>query len=236
LALGLSGARAEAEKLAKQDLDDTSVNNNLRFYEAFRAAPTTTPPVLPATAAVPTPSPLPTPSVAVAAAPPPVVVPPAPPQPAIVAPPPAQAPPIEPPAPSVAPSAVASAAPEIAPPAPAVVGVPMALAPVTPRPVESAGQFAVQLAVYQKLSGIAAGWQKYKSGFADVIGKLEPRVATVDLGDGRGALYRLKAGPFQSASAAETACRKLKSGGADCKVSAFDGAPAEEYWKEHQIE
>ena len=106
------------------------------------------------------------------------------------------------------------------------------------RPSESRsnGQFGVQLAVYQKVSGIVAGWQKYKSGFADVVGSLEPRVAMVDLGDGRGPLYRLKVGPFRSASAAQAACQRLKDEGSDCKVGDFDGAPAQEYWKEHQIE
>ena len=107
-----------------------------------------------------------------------------------------------------------------------------------PHPAEarSNGQFGIQIAVYQKVSGIAPGWQKYKAGFADVVGSLEPRIAMVDLGDGRGPLYRLKIGPFRSVTAAQAACQRLKEEGSDCKVGDFDGAPAQEYWKEHQIE
>ena len=110
--------------------------------------------------------------------------------------------------------------------------------PARPHPAEakSNGLFGVQIAVYQRVSGIAPGWQKYKTGFADVVGSLEPRVAMVDLGDGRGPLYRLKIGPFHSLSAAQAACQRLKAEGSDCKAGDFDGAPAQEYWKEHQIE
>ncbi|MGB8842816.1 MAG: SPOR domain-containing protein, partial [Aliidongia sp.] len=126
----------------------------------------------------------------------------------------------------------------IPPPAPAPSAVLVPPPPANPKPAHAggAGQFAVQLAVYQKISGIAGGWRKYQSGFAEIIGKLEPRVAIVDLGDGRGPLYRLKAGPFGSAAAAETVCRRLKAAGAECKVSDFDGAPAAEFWKEQPIE
>jgi Flp pilus assembly protein TadD len=124
-------------------------------------------------------------------------------------------------------------APVPAPPATAPVAAVIKPTPVAP---SGGGKFAVQLAVYQKISGIAAGWEKYRTGFADIVGKLEPRIAMVDLGDGRGPLYRLKAGPFGSAQSAQAACQKLKAGGSDCRVSDFEGTPAQEYWKEHQIE
>jgi len=251
LALALSGNRAEAEKIARVDLDTVSVNNNLRFYEALRTTPAASEPALPSSPTVAAPSPFPEPApapVPVAAAPviaTPVVA---------VAPP----TPLAPPAAAPAPVVVAAETPEtgqaIEPPAaaPIMASAPLAVEPLPPaapaapppaafhdaKPAETkgSGQFALQLAVYQKISGIAPGWQKYKSGFADIIGPLEPRVAMIDLGDGRGPLYRLKAGPFHSASAAQAACQKLKSAGSDCKVSDFDGAPAQEYWKEHQIE
>jgi Flp pilus assembly protein TadD len=203
LALALGGQRAEAEKIAKIDLDTAAVSSNLRFYEALRTTP--------AVASLPA-SPVTPASDAVPAAPTEQAVPTA----------------LAPAAPIAVPVALAAA-----PPAPAP-----AASMVRPNRAEpsGAGQFAVQLAVYQKLSGIAAGWEKYRSGFADVVGKLEPRIAMVDLGDGRGPLYRLKAGPFGSAQAAQAACQKLKAEGSDCRVSDFDGAPAQEYWKEHQIE
>jgi tetratricopeptide (TPR) repeat protein len=243
LALALSGNRAEAAKVARVDLDTASVNNNLRFYEALRATPAATEPALPSSPALAAPSPFPEPApapVPVAAIPdaaPPVV--------AVAPPTPLAALPAAP-APGVVAAERLETAPadEPAPATPIVASAPLAVEPLpaeAPREVKPAetkggGQFALQLAVYQKISGIAPGWQKYKSGFADIIGPLEPRVAMIDLGDGRGPLYRLKAGPFRSASAAQAACQKLKSEGSDCKVSDFDGAPAQEYWKEHQIE
>jgi Flp pilus assembly protein TadD len=256
LALALSGARGEAQKVAGVDLDAASVSGNLRFYDALRAAPAAaereltpspaTPPVpaappapAPATRApAAAPQPAPAPPVALAQSPPAPVAIASPPQ-SVAAPPPAVQQPIAaavpPAAEPVAPPPVAAAlaAPE---PLAAAAAPPPASVEPTPAETKGSGQFALQLAVYQRVSSIAAGWQKYKAGFADVVGSLEPRVAMVDLGDGRGPLYRLKAGPFHSASAAQAACQKLKSAGSDCKVSDFDGAPAQEYWKEHQIE
>jgi Flp pilus assembly protein TadD len=260
LALALSGNRAEAERVARVDLDTASVNNNLRFYEALRATPAA-PGAAPALAVTPALPPAAPPAPAVAQAAPAIIAPaPVP----VAAAPVMAAPTVLTPAPEPPPVVVATAVtPPVTPvplaappppsgqtvgatalPPPAAVAPPVmaALAPASPRagirPAESkgSGQFAVQLAVYQKVSGIAAGWQKYKTGHADVVGALEPRVAMVDLGDGRGPLYRLKAGPFHSASDAEAACQRLKSEGSDCRVSDFDGAPAQEYWKEHQIE
>lgn len=110
------------------------------------------------------------------------------------------------------------------------------VAPVRPAAAKNRSGFGLQLAVYQKISGIAAGWQKFRPNVTDIDAKLEPRVAMVDLGDGRGLLYRLKAGPFSSATAADAACQKLKTEGLDCKVTDFDGAPAQQYWTEHPIE
>jgi Flp pilus assembly protein TadD len=109
-------------------------------------------------------------------------------------------------------------------------------APARPMAAKNHAGFGLQLAVYQKISGIAAGWQRFRANVTEIDAKLEPRVAMVDLGDGRGLLYRLKAGPFSSATAADAACQKLKTEGLDCKVTDFDGAPAQQYWTEHPIE
>lgn len=260
MALALSGARSEATKVAEVDLDTASVNANLRFYDALRSTPApaeraaaSAPPAPPAVVA-PAPVIAAPPPVPIAVAAPPAAAPQVaalpPPPPTVLQPeptPPAQIPAAAPPAPAAlapAPAAVAPPtvlAPEAAPPQ-AETRAPetrMAdTAPAGPHPAEarSNGQFGIQIAVYQKVSGIAPGWQKYKTGFADVVGSLEPRVAMVDLGDGRGPLYRLKIGPFHSATAAQAACQRLKAEGSDCKVGDFDGAPAQEYWKEHQIE
>jgi hypothetical protein len=202
----------------------------MRFYDSLRTeAPAAVAAALPAGIAQtapepPTPAPLPTPT---------PLVPPTPPATALAA---AITMPTETPAATdVPPVAVAVNVPPQAR-APSAVPAPHPPADTKPAHAGATGQFAVQLAVYQKISGIAGGWRKYHSGFAEIIGKLEPRVAVVDLGDGRGPLYRLKAGPFGSAPAAETVCRRLKAAGAECKVSDFDGAPAAEFWKEQSIE
>ncbi len=242
MALALSGARDQATKVAEVDLDTASINANLRFYDTLRATPApaeeAAPPVAPPPVAAPAPPPPAPPPAPVAVAAPPAAAP----QVAVLPPPPAQIPAAEP-APAPAAPAVAppvALAPEAPPPAapPQPETKAADLPPVRPHPAEarSNGQFGVQVAVYQRISGIAPGWQKYKASFADVVGSLEPRVAMVDLGDGRGPLYRLKVGPFHSASAAQAACQRLKDEGSDCKVGDFDGAPAQEYWKEHQIE
>jgi Flp pilus assembly protein TadD len=207
LALALGGNRTEAAKIAQIDLDAASVTSNMRFYDSLRTEP-------PAVAAAALP-------VGIAQSAPEPTMPVIAPAPRAAVTPPAEAPPTV--------IAMVEAPPATPPPSrPAAV-------PNAAR-TQQAAQFGIQLAVYQKVSGIAGGWKKYQSGFADIMGKLEPRVAMVDLGDGRGPLYRLKAGPFGNAAAAETVCRRLKAKGSDCKVSDFDGTPATEYWQENVIE
>jgi len=116
-----------------------------------------------------------------------------------------------------------------APPPP----IPLA-APAQPAKEASAaaGSFGIHLASYQLKGSVADGWAEYRKAYGAVLDGLEPRVASVDLHDGRGTLYRLKAGPFASAAAAAAACKKVESfPGGYCKVMDFTGEPGAEFWR-----
>jgi hypothetical protein len=107
---------------------------------------------------------------------------------------------------------------------------PVPLAPPADKPVADA--FAIHLATYKLKDSVADGWTEYRKLYGAVLDGLEPRVATVDLQDGRGTLYRLKAGPFASAAAAGVACKKVAAfPGGYCKVMDFTGTPGTEFWR-----
>jgi hypothetical protein len=123
----------------------------------------------------------------------------------------------------------AEAAPEPAATAPAAV---IAAAPIDPPPMAGASGFGIHLASYQKKESVLAGWRDYRRQYQGVLDGLTPRVAAIDLKDGRGLFYRLKAGPFATAAAARTACTKIAAYPAGyCKVTDFSGVPGETFWR-----
>jgi SPOR domain len=122
----------------------------------------------------------------------------------------------------------AAAPPEPAAAAPATV---LAATPIDPPPMVGAGGFGIHLASYQKKESVLAGWRDYRRQYQGVLDRLTPRVAAIDLKDGRGLFYRLKAGPFATAAAARAACTKIAAYPAGyCKVMDFSGVPGETFW------
>jgi hypothetical protein len=110
-------------------------------------------------------------------------------------------------------------------------GKPVALAP-PPEPAPATGQFALHLATYKLKSSVAEGWADYRKQYHGVLDRLNPRVAEIDLHDGRGTLYRLLAGPYDTAAAAEATCKKIATYPAGyCRVMAFSGMPGAEFWR-----
>jgi len=115
----------------------------------------------------------------------------------------------------------------LAPPAANIVATPIGSAPAP-----AAGRFGIHLASYKLKASVAEGWSDYRKQYRGVLDGLQPRVAAIDLHDGRGTLYRLKAGPFDSAAAALAACRKIEAYPAGyCKVMDFAGVPGETFWR-----
>jgi hypothetical protein len=117
----------------------------------------------------------------------------------------------------------------LAPP-PAAEAPPGKPAPLATEPPAD-GKFGIHLATYQKKDSVEEGWSDYRKEYRGVLDGLEPRIASIDLHDGRGTLYRLKAGPFASEADAQSACKKVRAYPAGyCRVTDFAGVPGASFW------
>jgi hypothetical protein len=119
---------------------------------------------------------------------------------------PGSAPPVA--APASAPMPVASA------PAPAVAPAPAAPAAALPPPAPGAGPlrhaaYRLQVGAVRSPEAAQHEWDRLKRTDADVLGKLSAESRRVDDG-ARGIFYRIIAGSFPDAAAAEHACNELK--------------------------
>ncbi|NWG71666.1 MAG: SPOR domain-containing protein [Parvularculaceae bacterium] len=82
--------------------------------------------------------------------------------------------------------------------------------------------FGVHLASYRHAEEARAGWVKLQRDYPDQLGLLEPRLERVEL-EGRGTFLRLIGGGFAAEEKAVALCAALKSLGAYCAVSSFEG-------------
>jgi tetratricopeptide (TPR) repeat protein len=78
---------------------------------------------------------------------------------------------------------------------------------------------AVHLASYRTRKAADRGWAQLRRAHKNVLGPLEPSIAKVNLGPGKGIYYRLKAGPLDGRTAASDICRKLKARQQYCELS-----------------
>ncbi len=78
---------------------------------------------------------------------------------------------------------------------------------------------AVHLASYRSRKAADRGWAQLRRAHKNVLGPLEPNIAKVNLGPGKGIYYRLKAGPLDGRTAASNICRKLKARRQYCELS-----------------
>lgn len=78
---------------------------------------------------------------------------------------------------------------------------------------------AVHLASYRTRKAADRGWAQLRRAYKNVLGPLEPSIAKVNLGPGKGIYYRLKAGPLDGRTAASDICRKLKARHQYCELS-----------------
>lgn len=128
--------------------------------------------------------------------------------------------PVPPPAPLPAPVAPR---PQQAAPAPVPVPAAPAARPATPAPapqvaaVPAAGGIRIQLASVRSQADAQREWERLRRQHGDVLGNLTASFPTVDLGD-RGMFWRIQAGGFASADAAQAACAALRARGAGCNV------------------
>jgi Flp pilus assembly protein TadD len=225
LVYGLAGDTEEAERLARMDLDDASVQANLQQIAALRGA-----------------------SVQMAAASEPAGMQPVPVAAVMREPLPSAQPKIEPVAlnamadvqPSAAPETLEAKAEPIVPrpqPMPAPLPQQAALAPApvpapAPAPDEAKASvipaaparegWRVQLASYLKPEQATKGWQELSAAAPELLADREPLVEEGQLED-QTTVWRLRVGPYRAYSEAVGLCEKLKSHGLDCYV-AGDGS------------
>ncbi|WP_421786332.1 hypothetical protein [Hyphobacterium sp.] len=83
---------------------------------------------------------------------------------------------------------------------------------------------AVHLASYRDEMHAQAGWRTLQGLFPELLGIRQARLQTADLGS-QGVFLRLKAGPFDTADAAQDACREIEDTGGWCAVTDFTGQP-----------
>ncbi|OLF73170.1 hypothetical protein AWH62_09535 [Maricaulis sp. W15] len=83
-------------------------------------------------------------------------------------------------------------------------------------------QHAIHLASYRRVETAQSGWHALMVAHGDVLTGLEPRLSQAEIA-GQGQYLRLKAGPFDSAAAAQAVCQQITNSGDYCAVVDFSG-------------
>lgn len=103
-------------------------------------------------------------------------------------------------------------------------------APAIPAPVAlldggdfGEGNYAAHLASYRSAQAALDGWHRLRGLYPNLLGALSGHVAIFDVASLGGRFYRLKAGPFAGAGAAQVLCRSLNDVGEYCVITVFDG-------------
>ncbi|MEQ9448011.1 MAG: SPOR domain-containing protein, partial [Rhodospirillaceae bacterium] len=77
----------------------------------------------------------------------------------------------------------------------------------------------LHIASFRSRESAQRGWNEVLERNSEVLASLEPIIRRVDLGPGQGIFYRLMAGTFESAAAAEAVCIELKKNNQFCRTS-----------------
>lgn len=93
---------------------------------------------------------------------------------------------------------------------------------------ESAGIFFVQLGNYSDTAGAEAGWDTISSVNKEVLSGLSPKIIkSTSKENASGAVYRLRAGTFQTRIEADNACRSIRAKSFECYVVEITSSPDE---------
>lgn len=105
----------------------------------------------------------------------------------------------------------------------------VAAAPSTPPASRSAapsgagGRSAVHLASFKSREQADRGWTQMRRAHQSLLGNLQPEITSVDLGQGKGTFFRVKAGPLANANAAKALCDELKRARQYCEPATLGG-------------
>ena len=106
--------------------------------------------------------------------------------------------------------------PAATPPGPVAVAPPGAAPSGGPRP-------AVHIASYRSEEAARNGWMQLRRAHQALLGNLQPDIARVNLGSGKGVFFRLMAGPLPSQADADRICRELKARRQFCDTAFMSG-------------
>jgi Flp pilus assembly protein TadD len=219
LVYGLAGRQAEAERLARMDLDDTAVAANMQRIAALRGEPATlaearqSEPLAPKPVEAVLREPLPENKSkmepvalnAVAKIQPSA----APERPAASG---------QPLAPARTPSPAPAQQQAALAPAPGTAAAPAAAAKTAVAPKSEGDAWLVQLASYAKPELAEKGWRELSAAAPELFANRKPLVQEGQLAD-QSTVWRLRTGPYAAYSEAAGFCEQLKSRGLDCYVA-----------------
>jgi cell division septation protein DedD len=83
---------------------------------------------------------------------------------------------------------------------------------------EPKGKAFIQLGSLKSYEMAEAEWNRLSKKHPDTLGGLEPLIQKVDLGEEQGIYYRLRTGPFESATKVSEICAHLKAQKVECVV------------------
>jgi hypothetical protein len=118
------------------------------------------------------------------------------------------------------------AAPAAKPPVPASKPAVVATRSFTPtdpaqakpgKAAAASGGVLVQVSAQKSEDAAKASYRDLQGKFPAILGKLDPNILRVDLGD-KGVFFRVRVGPFASADA-QKVCSSLKAAGGDCIIA-----------------
>lgn len=121
-------------------------------------------------------------------------------------------------APAPVESRTVESAPVSAAQEPASAPAPAAAAPATTATATaSSGAFVVQIMALREEAAARTAWDALQAKHGAILGGHALDIERADLGD-RGVFYRVRAAGFETRTAANAACGKLKAAGQDCMV------------------
>ena len=80
------------------------------------------------------------------------------------------------------------------------------------------GRFGVQLGAYHRPDGAGKAWEQLRAAHPDLLGSLRVAIVHTDLGTEEAAINRLVVGAFETKTAAQELCDRLKQRNVDCFV------------------
>ena len=83
---------------------------------------------------------------------------------------------------------------------------------------QAGGRFGVQLGAYYRLDLADKAWEQLRAAHPDLLGSLRAAILHTDMGTEKAAINRIVVGAFETKTAAQELCARLKQRNVDCFV------------------